>query len=66
MVSLARPVLRRWAWIFLRSVIVRQVVSSRERCGWFEIKVEIEAEGGLKEQKHAGIRLFLSLLCVDV
>lgn len=56
-VSVARPVLMSCAWICLRSVIVWQVVSSIERNGWSEINFEIEVEGGLKEQKHGGIRL---------
>lgn len=36
-----------------------QVVSSIERKGWSEINFEIEVEGGLKEQKHGGIRLWI-------
>lgn len=45
---------------------MRQLVSSIERYGWSEINFEIEVEGGLKEQKHGGIRLSLSSLCVVV
>lgn len=59
MVWVARPVLMRCAWICLRSLIVWQVVSSIERKGWSEINFEIEVEGGLKEQKHGGIRLWI-------
>lgn len=66
MVSLARPVLMSWAWIFLRSLVVWQFVSSIERNGWSEINFEIEVEGGLKEQKHGGIRVYIcsSLLLI--
>lgn len=58
----------RWEWIFLRSLIDWQWVSSKERWGWAEIKLEIEVDGGLEEQKHGGIYIWTTsdaLLLMD-
>lgn len=44
--SLARPVLMRWAWIFLRSFMEAQCLSSIDRYGWSKINLLLEVGNG--------------------